>query len=111
MKHANRLSSFTSVSVEVLGVCTFKFVLKNERLCKDFDSFRGLSVTVRHHLNSLETARAAQMTEDGLSRTLGVPPNVLTLWACYLETDNYSRRAGQGRPRTTTDVQDRYLRV
>ena len=30
---------FTSVLALVLGVCTFNFVLKNERLCKDVDSF------------------------------------------------------------------------
>ena len=30
---------FTSVLAHVVGVCTLKFVLKNECLCKDFDSF------------------------------------------------------------------------
>ena len=32
------------------------------------------------------------------------------LWARYLETGNYNRRPGQGRPRATTDRQERYLR-
>ena len=59
-------------------LCTFKFVLKNERLCKDFDSFLYLwiiiSVTVRHHLNSEETVRAVQMIQDGFSqRRVAVP--------------------------------------
>lgn len=76
----------------------------------------GVSVTVRLHLNNDETVRAVQMIEDGVSqrqvaRTLGVSPSVINrLWARYLETGNYSRRPGQGRPRATTDRQDRYLR-
>ena len=77
----------------------------------------GLLLAVRHHFNSLETARAVQMIEDGLSqrrvaRYLGVSPSVINrLWARYLETGNYNRRPGQGRPRATTDNQDRYLRI
>ena len=76
----------------------------------------GLSVTVRHHLNSEETARAVQMIEDGFSQrqvahTLGVFPSVVNiLLARYLEIGNYSRRPGQGRLMATTDRQDRYLR-
>ena len=75
----------------------------------------GLSPTVRHHFKSLETGRAVQMIEDGLSqrrvvRYLGVSPSVINrLWA--LETGNYNRRPGQGKPRATTDNQDRYLRI
>ena len=55
------------------------------------------------------------MIEDGFSqrrvaRALGMSPSVVNrLWARYLETGNYSRRPGQGRPRATTDRQDRYL--
>ena len=56
------------------------------------------------------------MIEDGFSqrwvaRTLGVFPSVVNrLWARYLETVSYNRRPEQGRPRATTDRQDRYLR-
>ena len=77
----------------------------------------GLSLTVRHQFNSLETAKDVQMIEDGLSqcrvaRSLSVFPSVINrLWARYLETGNYNRRPGQGRPRATTDNQDRYLRI
>ena len=72
----------------------------------------GLLVTVRHQLNNEETVRAVQMIDDWfsqhqVSRTLGV---VNRLWVRYLETGHYSRRPGQGRPRATTDRQDRYLR-
>ena len=55
------------------------------------------------------------MIEDGFSqrrvaRALGVSPSVVNrLCVRYLETGNYSRRPGQGRPRATTDRQDRYL--
>lgn len=76
-----------------------------------------LSVTVRRHLDSFETARAVQMIEDGVSQrqvadVLGVSPSVVNrLWARYLETGTYTRRPGQGRPRATTERQDRYLRT
>ena len=56
------------------------------------------------------------MIEDGFSqclvaRALGVSPSVVnSLWARYLETGNYNRRPGQGRPRATTDRQNHYLR-
>ena len=90
---------FSSVSVHVLGFCTFIFFLKNEFCTKNLilSCVYGLSVTVRHHLNSLEAARAVQMTEDGLSlrqvtHTLGVSPSVVNrLWARYLDV------GGQGR--------------
>ena len=79
----------------------------------------GLLVTVRHQLNNEETVRAVQMIDDWfsqhqVSRSLGVSPSVSPsavnrLWVRYLETGHYSRRPGQGRPRATTDRQDRYL--
>ena len=56
------------------------------------------------------------MIKDGISQrqvahTLGMSPSgVNRLCAQYLETGNNSRRPGQGRPRATADVQDRYLR-
>ena len=77
----------------------------------------GLSFAVRHYFNSEETARVVQMIEDGLSqrhvaRHLGVSPSVVNrLWNRYLETGDYNRRPGQGRPRATTGVQERYLRT
>lgn len=77
----------------------------------------GLSVTVRHHLSHLDTVRAVQMVEDGLSqrrvaRILGVSPSVVNrLWNRYVDTGSHQRRPGQGRPRATTAVQDRYLRT
>ena len=70
---------FTRVSAHGLSFCTFKIVLKNECLCKDFvlSCIYGKSATVGHHLNSQETLRAVQRIEDGFSqcqvaRTLGV---------------------------------------
>ena len=56
------------------------------------------------------------MIEDGFSQclvacALGVSPSVVnSLWARFLETGNYNRRPGLGRPRATTDRQNRYLR-
>ena len=56
------------------------------------------------------------MIKDGFSqrrvaRALDVSPSVENrFWARYLETGNYNRRPGQGRPRATTDRQDGYLR-
>ena len=105
---------FTSVLAHAIGLCTFKFVLKMNVCVKVLilSCIYGLSVTVRHHLNSEETVRTVQMIEDVFSqrrvaRNLGVSPR---LWDRYLETGNYSRRPGQGTPRATTDRQDRYLR-
>ena len=40
----------------------------------------------------------------------GLSPSVVNrLWNRYLETGNYTRRPGQGRPRATTGVQEHYL--
>ena len=96
---------FTSVLAHVHCLCTFNFFLKMNVCAKILilSCIYGLSVTVRHHLNSEETVRAVQMIEDGFSqpwvaRALGVSPSVVKrLWARYLETGNYSRRPGQGR--------------
>ena len=90
---------------------------ENECVWNDVDSFlyQWIIITVRRHFNSEETARVVQMIEDGLSqrrvaRYLGVSPIVVNrLWNRYLETGNYNRRPGKGRPRATTGVQERYL--
>ena len=80
-----------------MNVCAKSFI---------FSFVYGLSVTIGHHLNSLETARAAQMTEDGLSqrqvaRTLGVIPSVLTdfglvIWSLAITAEGQGR-VGQGK--------------
>ena len=72
----------------------------------------GLSITVRHHLNSEETVRAVQMVEDGFSHLWCPPPPSVVdrLWARYLKTGNYSIRPAQGRSRATSDHQNRHLR-
>ena len=109
----------TSVSVHALCYCILNLCLKMNvsGMMLILFCINGLSFTVRRHFNSEETARVVQMIEDGLSqcrlaRYLGVSPSVVNrLWNHYLETGNYNRRPGQGRPRATTGVQERYLRT
>ena len=109
----------TSVSVHALCYCILNLCLKMNVFGMMLILFciNGLSFTVRRHFNSEETARVVQMIEDGLSqrrvaRYLGVSPSVVNrLWNNYLESGNYNRRPGQGRPRATTGVQERYLRT
>ena len=63
----------------------------------------GLSLTVRHHFNSLETAKAGQMIEDGLSQcpvTSVCFPVLLTdvglvIWRPEITTEGQGR-VGQG---------------
>ena len=72
---------------------------------------------VRRHLSSNEVARAVQMVEDGRTQrqaanALGVSQSVIgRAVQRYQETGQYTRRPGQGRPRSTTPGQDRYLRT
>ena len=78
---------FTSVLAHVLGLCTFKFVLKMNVCAKTLinSCIYGLSATVRHNLNSEETVRAVQMIEDGFSQRRVA--RTLCMSARQLETD------------------------
>ena len=60
-------------------------------------------------------AKAIQLLQDGssvglVSRRLGVSPRVISrAWRRFWETDQFSKRAVQGRRRATPHQQDRYL--
>ena len=69
------------------------------------------------YLQPCEVAQAVQLLQDGSSvrlvaRRFGVSPSVISrAWRRFQETGQYSRRAGQGRRRATTQQQDRFLRL
>ena len=75
-----------------------------------------LSVAVRHFLSEPEVARAVQLLEDGatqraVAERFGVSRSVIArLWIRFRDTGLYSRRPGQGRPRVTSEREDRYVR-
>lgn len=70
---------------------------------------------VRHFLNSPEVARAVQMLEDGFTQRqvgerLGVSRSVVARpWRRSQDAGDYVRRQNQGRRRSTTAREDRYL--
>ena len=70
---------------------------------------------VRRHLNSNERQRAfgqplAGQSQRNVVAQLNVSHSVIDrLWQLYLDTGDVQRRPGQGRPRITTDAQDRRL--
>lgn len=72
---------------------------------------------VRRHLEATDVARAVQMIENGFTQrevaaVLDVSRSVVSrLWRRYQETGEFTRRPGQGRHRSTTPRQDRYLRT
>jgi transposase len=66
-------------------------------------------------LSEVEVARAVALLEDGRSmrfvaNSLNTSPSVICrLWHRYQITGSYSRRAGQGCKRKTTNQNDRYI--
>uniref|UniRef100_A0A1A7YAS8 Transposase Tc1-like domain-containing protein n=2 Tax=Iconisemion striatum TaxID=60296 RepID=A0A1A7YAS8_9TELE len=70
---------------------------------------------MRPFLNPTEVAQVVQLLQDGTStraaaRRFNVSPSTISrTWRRFQETGGYSRRAGQGRRRSTTHQQDRYL--
>ena len=66
-------------------------------------------------LNPTEVAQIVQLLQDGTStravaRSFDVSPSTISrTWRRFQETGSYSRRAGQGRRRSSTHQQDRYL--
>ena len=70
---------------------------------------------MRQFLNPTEVAQIVQLLQDGTStRTVArkfdaSPSTISRTWRRFQETGSYSRRAGQGRRRSSTHQQDRYL--
>ena len=64
-----------------------------------------------------EVAQVVLLIQDGTSmrtvaRRFDVSPSTVSrAWRRYQETGQYTRRPGQGRRRTTTQRQDRYLAI
>ena len=71
--------------------------------------------SMRRFLNPTEVAQIVQLLQDGTStravaRRFDVSPSTISrTWSRFQETGSYSRRAGQGRRRSSTHQQDRYL--
>ena len=71
--------------------------------------------SMRRFLNPTEVTQIVQLLQDGTStravaRRFDVSPNTISrTWRRFQETGSYSRRAGQGRRRSSTHQQDRYL--
>uniref|UniRef100_A0A674NPL8 Transposase Tc1-like domain-containing protein n=1 Tax=Takifugu rubripes TaxID=31033 RepID=A0A674NPL8_TAKRU len=70
---------------------------------------------MRRFLNPKEVAQVVQLLQDGTStraaaRMFNVSPSTISrTWKRFQETGGYSRRAGQGRRRSSPPQQDRYL--
>ncbi|KAJ8332481.1 hypothetical protein SKAU_G00422700 [Synaphobranchus kaupii] len=71
--------------------------------------------SMRRYLQPIQVAQVVQLLQDGTStravaRRFAVSPSTVSrAWRRYRETGHYTRRAGQGRRRATTQRQDRYL--
>ena len=71
--------------------------------------------SMRRFLNPTEVAQIVQLLQDGTStravarRFDASPSTISRTWRRFQETGSYSRRAGQGRRRSSTHQQDRYL--
>lgn len=71
--------------------------------------------SMRRYLDPTEVAQAVQLIQDGTSiraiaRRFAVSPSTVSrAWRRFQETGSDSRRAGQGRRRSLTHQQDRYL--
>ncbi|KAG8284281.1 hypothetical protein J6590_108265 [Homalodisca vitripennis] len=72
---------------------------------------------VRRFLSESDVSRAVTLIEVGVSqrevgRRLGVSQSVISrLWNRHQELGTLQRRPGQGRSRSTTHIEDRFLRV
>ena len=71
--------------------------------------------SMRPFLNPPEVAQVVQLLQDGTSmravaRRFDVSPSTISrAWRRFQETGSYSRRAGQGRRRSSSHQQDRYM--
>lgn len=71
--------------------------------------------SMRRYLQPTQVAQVVQLLQDGTSiravaRRFAVSPSTVSrAWRRYQETGRYTRRAGQGRRRASTQQQDRYL--
>ena len=71
--------------------------------------------SMRRYLQPNQVAQVVQLLQDGTSicavaRRFAVSPSTVSrAWRRYQETGRYTRRAGQGRRRASTQQQDRYL--
>ncbi len=71
--------------------------------------------SMRRYLDPTEVAQAVQLLQDATSirsiaRRFAVSPSTVSrAWRRFQETGSYSRRAGQGRRRSLSHHQDRYL--
>ena len=71
--------------------------------------------SMRLFLSPPEVAQIVQLLQDGTSmravaRRFDVSPSTISrAWRRFQETGSYSRRAGQGRRRSSSHQQDRYL--
>ena len=71
--------------------------------------------SMRRFPNPTEVAQIVQLLQDGTStravaRRFDVSPSTISrTWRRFQDTGSYSRRAGQGRRRSSTHQQDRYL--
>lgn len=71
--------------------------------------------SMRRFLNPTEVAQVVQLLQEGTStraaaRRFNVSPSTISrTWRRFQETGGYSRRAGQGRRRSSSPQQDRYL--
>ena len=71
--------------------------------------------SMRWYLQPNQVAQVVQLLQDGTSihavaRRFAVSPSTVSrAWRRYQETGRYTRRAGQGRRRASTQQQDRYL--
>ncbi|KAJ8359107.1 hypothetical protein SKAU_G00156320 [Synaphobranchus kaupii] len=70
---------------------------------------------MRRYLQPIQVAQVVQLLQDGTSiravaRRFAVSPSTISrAWRRYREMGHYTKRAGQGRRRATTQRQDRYL--
>ena len=73
-----------------------------------FSLLISLSGSMRRFLNPTEVAHIVQLR--AVARRFDVSPSTISsTWRTFQETGSYSRRAGQGRRRSSTHQQGRYL--
>ena len=83
-------------------------------LVLNFASVLATTGSIRWYLQPIQVAQVVQLLQDGTSiravaRFAVSPSAVSRAWWRYQEAGHYSRRAGQGRQRATTQQQDRCL--
>ena len=82
-----------------------------------YSTFPFTEMDRSHYLSEFECARAQTLLEEGYSqrqvgRILGVSHTTIgRMIRRFRETGQHSRRPGQGRPRSTSELDDRFLRL